>query len=141
MDSPTYLLDTNILSDLIKNPQGAVMHRIAALGEETICTSIVVAAEMRFVALKKGSPTLTAKVEQILDNIEILPLDIGADSYYAEVRSGLESKGLMIGPNDLLIAAHALSLGLILVTDNTREFGRVVDLAVQNWLLPGQPSP
>ena len=79
MDSLVYLLDTNILSDLIKNPQGSVMRGIAAFGEETVCTSIVVAAEMRFGAEKKGSPTLTAKVEQILDNIEVLPLDIDAD--------------------------------------------------------------
>lgn len=136
MISLVYLLDTNILSDLIKNPQGSVMRRIAAFGEETVCTSIVVAAEMRFGAMKKGSPALTAKVEQILDNIEVLPLDIDADRFYAEIRNDLENRGLMIGPNDLLIAAHARSLGLIVVTDNTREFERVPDLAVENWLLP-----
>ena len=141
MDSLVYLLDTNILSDLIKNPQGSVMRRIAAFGEETVCTSIVVAAEMRFGAMKKGSPTLTAKVEQILDNIEILPLDIDADRHYADIRNDLESRGLMIGPNDLLIAAHARSLGLILVTDNTREFERVPDLPVENWLLAPPPAP
>lgn len=135
MDSLLYLLDTNVLSDLIKNPQGAVMRRIHAVGEDTICTSIIVAAEMRFGSEKKGSPTLVAKVGLVLDNIEILPLDIDADRHYGEIRNYLESRGLMIGPNDLLIAAHARSRGLIVVTDNTREFERIPDLNVQNWLV------
>lgn len=141
MDSFVYLLDTNILSELIKNPQGPVMRRIHTVGEETICTSIVVAAEMRFGAEKKGSPTLAAKVEQILDNIEILPLDIDADRHYADIRGYLESQGSMIGPNDLLIAAHARSLGLTVVTDNIREFDRVPDLPVENWLVPPSAVP
>ena len=136
MDSLVYLLDTNILSDLIRNPQGPVMRRIATFGEESVCTSIVVASEMRFGAEKRNSPALTAKVEAILANIEVLPLDIDADRHYANIRYDLEKRGLMIGPNDLLIAAHARSLNLIVVTDNTREFERVADLAIENWLLP-----
>ncbi|WP_183355958.1 type II toxin-antitoxin system VapC family toxin [Geomonas silvestris] len=139
MNPFVYLLDTNILSDLIKNPQGEVMRRIAAVGERVICTSIVVAAEMRFGALKKGAPALTAKVEQILDNLEVLPLDIDADRHYAEIRNDLEHRGVMFGPNDLLIAAHARSLELTLVTDNIREFKRVSNLAVENWLFPPFP--
>ena len=131
-----YLLDTNILSNLISDPHGSVMRRIAAFGEETVCTSIVVAAEMRIGSEKRGSAKLTTKVEAILDNIEILPLDIDADRHYGNIRSELEKQGKTIGPNDLLIAAHARSLGLIVVTDNTREYERVPGLAVENWLLP-----
>jgi len=134
-----YLLDTNILSNLISDPHGPVRRRIAAFGEETVCTSIVVAAEMRYGAEKKDSSKLTAKVEAILDNIEVLPLDIDADRHYGNIRSVLEKQGKTIGPNDLLIAAHARSLGLVIVTDNTSEYERVPDLAVENWLL--LPSP
>ena len=139
MSPLVYLLDTNILSNLISDPHGPVMRRIAAFGEETICTSIVVAAEMRYGAEKRGSTKLAAKIEAILDNIEVLPLDIDADRHYGNIRSVLEKQGKTIGPNDLLIASHARSLGLIIVTDNTREYERVPDLAVENWLLP-QPE-
>ena len=140
MDSLIYLLDTNILSHLIKNPRGPVMRRITTFGEEAICTSIIVASELRYGADKKGSPKLAAKVEEILENIEVLPLDIDADRHYGSIRSYLENRGEVIGPNDMLIAAQARSLGLILVTDNTREFERVSDLAVENWLLPPSPA-
>jgi len=136
MDSLIYLLDTNILSHLMKNPRGPVMRRITTFGEEAICTSIIVASELRYGADKKGSPKLPAKVEEILENIEVLPLDIDADLHYGSIRSYLENRGEVIGPNDMLIAAHARSLGLILVTDNTREYERVPDLTVENWLLP-----
>jgi tRNA(fMet)-specific endonuclease VapC len=140
MSPLVYLLDTNILSSLISDPHGPVMRRIAAFGEETVCTSIVVAAEMRYGAEKRGSAKLAAKIEAILDNIEVLPLDIDADRHYGNIRSVLEKLGKTIGPNDLLIAAHARSLGLIVVTDNTREYERVPDLAVENWLLPLPPA-
>uniref|UniRef100_UPI0038B235D9 type II toxin-antitoxin system VapC family toxin n=1 Tax=Geomonas oryzae TaxID=2364273 RepID=UPI0038B235D9 len=111
------------------------MRRIAEQGEETVCTSIVVAGELRFGAAKKGSPSLRVKVEQIIANIEVLSLDVDADHHYAEIRNYLQQRGLTIGPNDLLIAAHARSLGLVLVTDNVREFSRVPGLVVENWLV------
>lgn len=136
MDSFVYLLDTNVLSDLIKHPDGPVLRRIAIVGEDIVCTSIVVASELRFGAEKKGSPALAAKVEQILANIEVVPLDIDADRHYASIRNDLERRGQSIGANDMLIAAHARSLSLILVTDNLREFERVQDLATENWLAP-----
>ncbi|QXE89725.1 type II toxin-antitoxin system VapC family toxin [Geomonas subterranea] len=129
-----YLLDTSVFSDLIKRPGGPVTRRIASVGEDAICTSIVVACELRFGAEKKRSTSLTAKVEQIIANIEVLSLDVDADAHYATIRNDLELRGETIGPNDLLIAAHARSLGLILVTDNVREFARVPGLSVENWL-------
>jgi tRNA(fMet)-specific endonuclease VapC len=129
-----YLLDTNVLSALIRQPQGAVAATLARRGYGTVCTSIVVAAELRFGARKLGSKALTGKVDDLLISLPVLPLDAGADHTYAEIRLQLEQAGKSIGPNDLLIAAHALHSGLTLVTDNAEEFGRVAGLQVENWL-------
>ena len=134
METFSYLLDTNILSDIIKHPAGAVVEKIAEVGEGTICTSIIVACELRFSAVKKGSQLLTTRVEQLLERIEVLSLGEKADEYYASLRHDLEKNGALIGPNDLLIAAHALDIGVTLVTDNLREFTRIKGLSVENWL-------
>jgi tRNA(fMet)-specific endonuclease VapC len=130
----SYLLDTNILSDLVRHPQGMIASRIGREGESSVCTSIVVAGELRFGACKRGSDRLTAQVEAILSAIEILPLEEPADQHYGEIRALLESRGEMIGPNDLLIAAHALALDCAVVTANYREFSCVPGLKVENWL-------
>ena len=122
------------MSDLIKNPHGRVAAKIAEVGESAIATSIVVAAELRFGVAKRGLPSLTAQVEAILGAINILPLQSPADVYYGQIRAKLEQSGRMIGANDLLIAAHALSLSCILVTGNVGEFERVDGLTVENWL-------
>ena len=129
-----YLLDTNIISDLIRNPSGAAAHRIEAVGAKAVCTSIIVAAELRYGCAKKGSPKLLARVQSVLETIPVLALDIPADAQYGGIRAELEAAGQPIGANDLLIAAHACALGLTLVTNNTREFGRVRGLKVDNWL-------
>lgn len=129
-----YLLDTNIISDLIRNPSGAAARRIEQVGAKGICTSIIVAAELRYGCAKKGSPKLQAKVEGVLETIPVLPLDIPVDGEYGDIRTELEAAGQPIGGNDLLIAAHAYALGLTLVTDNTREFSRIRGLKVENWL-------
>ena len=128
------LLDTNVLSDLVRNPQGSVAKRLAEVGDVGVCTSIVVAAELRFGAAKKGSDRLARQLERILSAIEIHAFDAPADAVYAEVRVRLEAAGTPIGANDLLIAAHALAMDCILVTDNEREFARVAGLKVENWL-------
>ncbi|HEX3526551.1 MAG TPA: type II toxin-antitoxin system VapC family toxin [Thermoanaerobaculia bacterium] len=129
-----YLLDTNILSDLLRNPGGRAARRLAVVGEVTVCTSIVVACELRYGAAKKGSSALSERVEILLGSLEVLPLDKESDRHYAEVRSHLERIGETIGPNDLLIAAHTLALGLTLVTENVEEFARVPRLPIENWL-------
>ncbi|MBO3463700.1 type II toxin-antitoxin system VapC family toxin [Aetokthonos hydrillicola Thurmond2011] len=129
-----YLLDTNIISELIKNPRGVIFSKIQTVGENTVCTSIIIACELRFGAKKKKSQKLVEKLEVILDSIEILPLGYPVEQYYAEIRTTLEKQGKPIGGNDLLIAAHSLSLGLTLVTANVREFSRVSNLKVENWL-------
>lgn len=129
-----YLLDTNILSDLIREPQGAVANRISAAGEETVCTSIVVAAELRFGAEKSGSRKLAGRIDLILSALDVLPLEPPADRHYGEIRQQLARQGAPIGPNDLLIAAHALAVDLTVVTASAREFSRVPGLKVENWL-------
>ena len=134
MSNFNYLLDTNILSDLIRHPAGAVAERIAEVGESLICTSIIVSCELRLGAAKKGSPALSARVDQILNTIEVLPLSDGVDQHYAGLRNSLEKNGTLISPNDLLIAAHALELGFTVVTCNAREFLRLAGLSVENWL-------
>lgn len=129
-----YLLDTNILSNLLKQPAGVVAHRIREVGEGAICTSILVAYELHYGAAKKDSPILSNKVEQLLAAVEVVPLDEDVAAHYGALRTALERAGTPIRANDYLIAAHALSLSLILVTDNTDEFSRVTGLTVENWL-------
>ena len=129
-----FLLDTNILSDLVRHPRGAISNRISEVGEQNICTSIVVAAELRYGAAKKGSSVLAMQLEAILHAIDVLALEEPADLIYGELRARLERAGSSIGANDLLIAAHALVLGHTVVTDNVREFSRIDDLHFENWL-------
>jgi tRNA(fMet)-specific endonuclease VapC len=129
-----YLLDTNIVSDLVRNPQGKVAARIAHVGEESVCTSIIVAAELRYGAARKGSTRLLAQLLTVLDAFEILPFEAPAEITYGELRTHLEANGQPIGGNDMLIAAHAVSLGYTIVTDNEREFSRVDGLNLENWI-------
>jgi tRNA(fMet)-specific endonuclease VapC len=128
------MLDTNIISDLVKNPQGKAAQRIAKVGEDNICTSIIVAAELRYGCAKSGSKQLLKAVEDILSEIAILPFEVPADAEYGGIRSELEAAGKPIGSNDLLIAAHAYATGTTIVTANTDEFKRVRGLNVENWL-------
>ena len=134
MAGPAWMLDINILSDLIRNPRGALMERLNATEPDAVCTSIVVACELRFGARRKGSDVLTQRVEQLLDTLAVLPLDPPADRHYADIRTTLERAGTPIGSHDLFIAAHARSRGLTLVTHNTREFARLPGLRVEDWL-------
>lgn len=129
-----YLLDTNVLSDLVRRPQGPVSEHIRCVGENAVMTSIIVAAELRFGAARRGSTSLTAQLETILGVLEVAPLEPPVDEAYAAIRNDLEARGRPIGGNDLLIAAHACALGTTLVTDNERAFRRVDSLSVENWL-------
>lgn len=129
-----YLLDTNIISDLIRNPQGLAAQRVGEVGADAVCTSIIVAAELRYGCARNGSRRLARAVEAVLGEIEVLPFEVPADAAYGGIRAGLEAEGRPIGGNDLLIAAHALAVGATLVTGNVGEFGRVRGLKVENWL-------
>ena len=129
-----YLLDTNILSDLVRRPQGLVAERIEAVGDSSVCTSIIVAAELRFGAAKTGSTRLLQQVSAILSRLAVLSVEPPADEAYAKARVFLERSGTPIGGNDLLIASQALALDLTVVTANTAEFGRVPTLKTENWI-------
>jgi len=129
-----YSLDTNIVSDLVRNPQGRVAAHIRKVGEAQVSASVIVAAELRYGAARKGSLRLSQQVEAVLGALAILPLQPPADAVYGRIRFQLEREGLPIGGNDLLIAAQAIALGLIVVTDNEAEFGRVAGLKRENWL-------
>jgi tRNA(fMet)-specific endonuclease VapC len=129
-----YLLDTNIVSSLIRNPVGRAAMRLASTGEEKVCTSIIVAAELRFGAARVNSPVLSAKVGDLLERLKVMAFEPPADRIYADIRVQLERSGKPIGANDMLIAAQALALDCTLVTDNGREFSRIKKLKIENWL-------
>ena len=129
-----YLLDTSVISDLMRNPHGRAATHFRQRGVEQACTSIVVAAELRFGAARKGSRALAERQEAFFEQLPVMPLESPVDRIYAELRTELERAGTPIGANDMLIAAHALALKCTLVTDNVREFSRIKSLAVENWL-------
>lgn len=134
MNEVRYLLDTNIVSDLLRHPRGSVAQRLLRKAVGSVALSIVVAAELRFGAAKSPHPQLGERLELIFERLAVLPLETPVEHHYAEIRSALERAGTPIGPNDLFIAAHARALGAIVVTDNVREFSRVPGLIVENWL-------
>ena len=127
------MLDTNAVSDLVRRPDGLVARRAAALEPGSIAVSIIVAAELRYGAQRRGSERLTTQLEAVLSAIETLPLSEPADRHYGMIRVQLERLGRPIGHNDLLIAAHARALGATLITNNTGEFTRVPDLVIEDW--------
>ena len=129
-----YLLDTNIVSDLVRNPQGRVSENIRRVGEAQVCTSIIVAAELRYGATKKGSQRLMNQLEAVLGALDVLPFEAPADAAYGLIRTLLEGAGRPIGGNDLLIAAQTIMLGYTVVSDNEREFARIDGLPHENWL-------
>ena len=129
-----YLLATNILSHLVRQPQGPVAERIAHVGEDRVVTSVIVACELRYGAAKRGSRRLTRQVEAVLGAMTIRSLESDVERVYASIRVALENRGSPIGAHDMLIAAHARAIDAICVTDNTAEFKRVPALRVENWL-------
>ena len=140
MPAVRYMLDTNIVSGVVKNPDGALATRLAAMprsefGISEFGISIVVACELRYGIARKRSARLTAQLAAVLEGIDILPVEQHADRHYGQIRVDLERIGRPIGLNDLLIAAHARALGATLVTNNTSEFSRVPDLAIEDWLV------
>jgi tRNA(fMet)-specific endonuclease VapC len=129
-----FMLDTNVVSHVLRHPDGPAARRFRAFGQGELCVSVIVAMELRFGAAKLGSPRLTAQIETAASLYDVLALDASAVDIYATLRTTLERAGTPIGPLDTLIAAHALALDLPLVTDNIREFSRVPNLKIENWL-------
>ena len=128
------MLDTDIVSDVIRHPHGAVARHFARVGETGLRLSVIAAAKLRYGAVKSGSPRLQERVDAVLARIPVLPLAPPADAAYARIRAVLTSSGMPIGPTDLLIAAHAIAADATLVTANLAEFARVPGLALENWL-------
>lgn len=128
------MLDTNAVSDLMYDPIGPVGQRMAVVGTGGIAVSLIVAAELRFGVAKSGSTRLAAQLDRVLSGLAVKAWDAPADQVYGDIRADLHRRGQPIGGNDLLIAAHALALDCILVTDNEREFSRVPGLRIENWL-------
>jgi tRNA(fMet)-specific endonuclease VapC len=129
-----YLLDTNIVSHLVRQPQGPVADHIADVGEANVLTSVIVACELRYGAAKRGSRKLTRQVEAVLSAMTIRPLESDIERVHASMRMAVERKGTPIGAHDMMIAAHARALDAVCVTDNVAEFRRVPALKIENWL-------
>ena len=113
-----------------------MVERIRYVGAPRVYTSVVVTAELRFGAARKGSERLSRQVETVIGSISVEPWQVPYDSVYADLRVALEKAGSPIGANDLFMGTQALADGSILVTDNTKEFQRVTGLKTENWLRP-----
>ncbi|WP_180899192.1 type II toxin-antitoxin system VapC family toxin [Martelella soudanensis] len=129
----SYLFDTNAISDMIRRPAGKIAQRLVGLEKRDLKTSLIVAAELRYGVVKRGSKELSELMERVLSQFEILPWEPPADIRYAELRNHLRQIGQPIGDMDMLIAAHALAIDAVVVTANEREFERVPGLKVENW--------
>ncbi len=129
-----YLLDTNACVDYLSGRYSNVITRIQRSSPDDLRLSSVVVAELRYGADRSAHPKANhSRLDALVEEIESLDFDLGAAAAYGRVRSGLEGAGQPIGPNDMLIAAHAVSRRLTLVTDNVKEFRRVRGLKVENW--------
>lgn len=131
-----YLLDTNVCVDFLNRRYPSVTERIRISSPEDLCLSSVVVAELRYEAdrsERRGENH--ERLDVLTAEIQCLDFDLAAARVYGSIRAALEAEGAPIGPYDMMIAAHALSQGLILVTDNEREFRRISELEVENWRL------
>lgn len=130
-----FMLDTDICIYVIKQQPESVLQKFTALAVGDLGISIVTLAGLEYGASRSAQPVRNrAALEQFVSPLEIAAFDRPAASAYGKIRALLEQKGRPIGSMDLLIAAHALSLGVRLVTNNVREFKRVPDLRVENWV-------
>ena len=131
-----YMIDTNICSYIIRNKPQSIKKKLQEVEENhTVALSSIVVSELLYGATKKDSPKLMKIVSAFIDNFIIYDYSKVSAQSYANIRTDLEQKGQIIGANDLLIASHALSLGAVLVTNNTREFKRVEKLVLEDWSL------
>ena len=131
---PRYMLDTDTCSYIMKRSNERVMQRLQAMPVRDVCVSVVSKAELLYgVEISTRRERDEGALRAFLKYVEVLPFPDEASPHYARLRADLKKRGMMIGSNDLLIAAHALSLGMTLVTNNTQEFKRVRDLVIENW--------
>lgn len=131
-----YMLDTDICSYVMKRSNDLLLKRLQKVPVSDVCVSVITKSELLYgVEVSPRRQQDEAALNAFLSYVEVLDFPDQASSHYAQVRSQLNKLGTMIGANDLLIAAHARSLGLTLVTHNTREFGRVPKLAIEDWTM------
>ena len=135
--APRYLLDTNILSDMMRTPEGRAAQRFRSLltGDVSVhlCTSVIVQCELLFGLRRRTQPRWHTQYQRLMDSLDVMPLQADAVLHYAQLRAHLESAGTPLSPNDLLIAAHALALDAALVSADA-AFARVPGLRLENWL-------
>lgn len=133
---PRYMLDTDTCSYVMKRSRQAVLKRLRDVPVGDVCVSVITKSELLFgVEMSPRRQRDEAALNAFLAHVEVLDLPDEAAPHYAKIRADLKARGAIIGANDLFIAAHARSLGLTLVTNNTDEFGRVNDLTLENWTL------
>lgn len=136
---PRYMLDTDICSYLMKRSNPALLRKLRNIAIGDVCMSVISKAELLYgVELSPRRVENEAALVLLLHHMEVMDFPNEAASHYARIRAALKARGTMIGADDLWIAAHARCLGLILVTNNTREFGRVAGLKTENWTVGGK---
>ena len=133
---PRFMLDTDTCSYIMKRSDKNVLERLRQVQVSEVCISAITKSELLYgVGLSPHRLQDESALNAFLTYLEVLDYPDEAAQHYASIRAPLKIRGTMIGANDLFIAAHARSLGLTLVTNNTSEFGRVEDLALENWTL------
>jgi tRNA(fMet)-specific endonuclease VapC len=129
-----YMLDTDISSYIMKRSHDKVLRKLQTIPIAAVCISVITKSELLFgVEVSPRRQQDHAALDEYLRHVEVLDFPDQAAVHYAQIRAALKARGTMIGANDLFIAAHARSLALTLVTNNTQEFGRVRDLHIENW--------
>ena len=133
---PRYMLDTDICSYVMKRSSDPVLKRLRKIPVGDVCISVITKCELLYgVEVSPRRQQDQTALNAFLSYLEVLEFPDEASSHYAQIRAQLKKSGTLIGSNDLLIAAHVRSLGLTLVTHNTREFGRVPSLAIEDWTI------
>jgi tRNA(fMet)-specific endonuclease VapC len=133
---PRYMLDTDTCSYILKRSNDAVLKRLQRVPVSDVCISVITKSELLFgVEMSSRRQQDYSALSAFLRYVDVLDFPDAASLHYANIRAHLKTSGTMIGANDLFIAAHARSLGLTLVTNNTREFGRVPKLKIENWTI------
>jgi tRNA(fMet)-specific endonuclease VapC len=134
---PRYMLDTDTCSYIMRRSHDALLKRLAKVPVSDVCISVITKSELLFgVEVSPKRRQDEAALAAFLDYVEVLDFPDKASSHYAKIRADLKTRGTMIGANDLFIAAHARSLSLTLITNNTREFKRIRGLSIDNWTQP-----
>ena len=129
-----WMLDTDTCSYILRERPSQVLERLDKVARDDVVLSTIVCAELRYGAARLKSKKLAATIEAWLGLFTILPWDDAASKAYARIRAGLEAGGKPIGNLDMLIAAHAVATGAVLVSNNTRHFSQVPGLRIENWI-------